>query len=88
MNNTSKFTKTEISNLILLGKMLGQTKRFAKTPLNEMGRKHLVAILDTAHKIPAVLLYPDRYDIKDDIEHLRQLLEMIDCSSFIESNIK
>jgi hypothetical protein len=44
--------------------------------LNEIGEKYF-ELLDTTHKTPVVLLYPDRYDIKDIVEYFRQLLEMM-----------
>ena len=39
--------------------------------------KNIFELLDTTHKTSVVLLYPDRYDIKDNVEYFRQLLEMM-----------
>jgi hypothetical protein len=38
--------------------------------------KNIFELLDTTHKTSVVLLYPDRYDIKDNVEYFRQLLEL------------
>jgi len=41
-------------------------------------------ILDAAHNIPAALLNPSAYEIADDVEHLRELLDKMDDLSFMD----
>ena len=43
------------------------------------------ALLDAAHNIPSALLNPSAYEITDDVEHLRVLLDKMDDLSFIDS---
>ena len=80
---SDRFTETEISNLHLLGRMLAQTRRFATSPLNKAGKNHLFLMLDAAHNLPGALLNPEHYDIADDMEHLRELLDGMDDPRFI-----
>lgn len=80
----SRFTEIEINHLHLLGRMLGQSRRFATSPLNKAGKKHLSDILDAGHKLPGALLNPEHYNIKDDMEHLRELLDGMDNSIFLQ----
>ena len=82
---SNRFTEEEISNLHLLGRMLGQTRRFATSNLNKAGKNHLFKILDAGHNLPAALLNPEHYDIADDMEHLRELLETMDDPKFLDS---
>jgi hypothetical protein len=70
----SRFTDKEISNLHLLGRLLGQTRHFATAPLSKEGRNHLFEMLDAAHNIPAALLNPDHYEITEDVNHLKKFL--------------
>ena len=81
---TNRFTEEEISNLHLLGRMLGQSRRFATSPLNKAGRFHLFMMLDAAHNLPGALLNPEHYDIADDMEHLRELLETMNNPMFLQ----
>jgi hypothetical protein len=81
----NRFTETEINRLHLLGRMLAQTRNFATSPLNKAGKNHLFLMLDAAHNIPAALLNPSAYEIADDVEHLRELLEKMDDPSFIDA---
>ena len=80
----NRFTETEINQLHLLGRMLASTRNFATSNLNKAGKNHLFLMLDAAHNIPAALLSPSAYEITDDVEHLRKLLETMDDPSFIE----
>ena len=82
----SRFTETEIDHLHLLGRMLGQSRRFATSPLNKAGKNHLFKILDAAHNLPGALLNPEHYDIADDMEHLGKLLDGIDDRSFLQKD--
>jgi hypothetical protein len=84
---SNRFTEEEISNLHLLGRLLGQTRRFATSNLNKAGKNHLFMTLDAAHNIPAALLTPSAYEITDDVEHLRMLLDEMDDPNFIDSTI-
>jgi len=81
---SSRFNDAEINNLHLLGRMLGQTRRFATAPLNKAGKNHLFEMLDAAHNIPASLINPDDYQIADDIAHLRLLIEEMGDPRFID----
>ncbi len=81
---SNRFTETEICNLHLLGRMLGQSRRFATSPLNKAGRFHLFMMLDAAHNLPGALLNPEHYDIADDMEHLRELLETMNNPMFLQ----
>ncbi len=82
---SDRFTETEIDQLHLLGRMLATTRNFATSPLNKAGKNHLFLMLDAAHNIPEALLNPNAYEIADDVEHLRVLLdEMNDSSFFIQ----
>ena len=83
---TNRFTEEEISNLHLLGRMLGQSRRFATSPLNKAGKNHLFKMLDAGHNLPAALLNPEHYDIEDDMEHLRGLLDGMDDPSFLQKD--
>ena len=82
----SRFTETEIDHLHLLGRMLGQSRRFATSPLNKAGKNHLFKILDAAHNLPGALLNPEHYNIEDDMEHLRELLETMNNPCFLQKN--
>ena len=79
----NRFTETEINHLHLLGRMLATTRNFATSPLNKAGKKHLSDILDFTHNLPGALLNPEHYDIADDMEHLRELLDGMDDPRFI-----
>ena len=81
---TNRFTEEEISNLHLLGRMLGQSRRFATSPLNKAGKNHLFKILDAAHNIPGALIDPEHYNIESDMEHLRELLETMNNPMFLQ----
>lgn len=81
----NRFTESEINRLHLLGRMLAQTRRFATSNLNKAGKNHLFMMLDAAHNIPAALLNPSAYEIADDVEDLRELLETMDDPSFIDA---
>ena len=82
----NRFTETEIRNLHLLGRMLGQSRRFATSPLNKAGKNHLFMMLDAAHNIPGALIDPEHYDIAADMEHLRELLDGMDDPSFLQKD--
>ena len=84
---SDRFTETEISNLHLLGRALAQTRRFATSNLNKAGKNHLFMMLDAAHNIPGALINPEHYDITDDVEHLRMLLDEMDDPRFIDQCI-
>jgi hypothetical protein len=84
---SNRFTETEINQLHLLGRLLGQTRRFATSNLNKAGKQHLFYILDAAHNVPSALLNPSAYEITDDVEHLRVLLDEMDDPNFIDSTI-
>ena len=81
---TNRFTEEEICNLHLLGRMLGQSRRFATSPLNKAGKNHLFKILDAAHHLPGALISPEHYDIADDMEHLRELLDGMNNPMFLQ----
>ena len=83
---TNRFTEEEISNLHLLGRMLGQSRRFATSPLNKAGKNHLFKILDAAHHLPGALISPEHYDIAADMKHLRELLDGMDDPSFLQKD--
>ena len=83
---SNRFTETEIRNLHLLGRMLGQSRRFATSPLNKAGKNHLFMMLDAAHNIPGALIDPEHYDIAADMEHLRELLDGMDDPSFLQKD--
>ena len=72
---SNRFTETEIRNLHLLGRMLGQSRRFATSPLNKAGKNHLFMMLDAAHNIPGALIDPEHYDIESDVARLKELLD-------------
>jgi hypothetical protein len=80
----NRFTETEINQLHLLGRMLASTRNFATSNLNKAGKKHLFLMLDAAHNIPGALINPEHYDITDDVEHLRVLLDDMDDPRFID----
>jgi hypothetical protein len=82
---SNRFTEEEISNLHLLGRMLGQSRRFATSNLNKAGKNHLFKMLDAAHNISGALLNPEHYDIAEDMEHLRELLDEMDEPRFLDS---
>ena len=82
---SNRFTETEIRNLHLLGRMLGQSRRFATSPLNKAGKNHLFLMLDAAHNLPGALISPEHYDIADDMEHLGKLLDEMDDRSFLQN---
>ena len=81
----SRFTEIEINHLHLLGRMLGQSRRFATSPLNKAGKNHLFKILDAAHHLPGALLNPEHYNIESDMKHLRELLDGMDNPNFLHS---
>ena len=83
---TNRFTEEEISRLHLLGRMLARTRNFATSPLNKAGRFHLLEMLDCAHNLPGALLNPEHYDIADDMEYLRKLLETMDNPIFLQKD--
>ena len=83
---SNRFTETEISNLHLLGRMLGQSRRFATSPLNKAGKKHLSDILDAGHKVPGALIDPEHYNIESDVARLKELLDGIDDLSFLQKD--
>ena len=80
----SRFTETEINHLHLLGRILAQTRRFATSPLNKAGKQHFFYILDAAHNLPGALLNPEHYNIEDEMEDLRELLETMDNPNFLQ----
>ena len=82
----NRFTETEIDQLHLLGRMLAQTRRFATSNLNKAGKQHLSDILDAGHNVPGALISPEHYDIADDMEHLRELLDGMDDPSFLQKD--
>jgi hypothetical protein len=79
-----RFTETEINQLHLLGRLLASTRNFATSNLNKAGKKHLFLMLDAAHNIPAALLTPSAYDVADDVERLKELLDEMDDPRFID----
>ena len=83
---SNRFTETEISNLHLLGRMLASTRNFATSNLNEAGKKHLFLMLDAAHNIPGALIDPEHYDIADDVERLRELLDGMNNPCFLQKD--
>ena len=83
---SNRFTETEISNLHLLGRMLGQSRRFATSPLNKAGKKHLSDILDAGHNVPGALIDPEHYNIESDMEHLRELLDGMNNPNFLQKD--
>jgi hypothetical protein len=82
---TNRFTEEEISNLHLLGRMLGQSRRFATSPLNKAGKNHLFMMLDAAHNIPGALIDPEHYDIESDVARLKELLDRMNDPIFKDS---
>jgi hypothetical protein len=82
----NRFTETEIDQLHLLGRMLASTRNFATSSLNKAGKNHLFEILDCAHNLPAALLNPQHYDIADDMEHLRELLDGMNNPCFLQKD--
>jgi hypothetical protein len=80
---TNRFTEEEISNLHLLGRMLGQSRRFATSPLNKAGKNHLFMMLDAAHNIPGALIDPEHYDIESDVARLKELLDRMNDPIFL-----
>ena len=83
---TNRFTEEEISNLHLLGRMLGQSRRFATSPLNKAGKNHLFKILDAAHNIPGALIDPEHYNIESDVARLKELLDRMNDPIFLKKN--
>ena len=83
---SNRFTETEISNLHLLGRMLGQSRRFATSPLNKAGKKHLSDILDAGHKVPGALIDPEHYNIESDVVRLKELLDRMNDPSFLQKD--
>ena len=81
---SNRFTETEINHLHLLGRMLATTRNFATSNLNSAGRFHLFMMLDAAHNLPGALLNPEHYNIEDDMEHLRELLETMNNPMFLQ----
>jgi hypothetical protein len=66
--------------------MLASTRNFATSPLNKAGKQHFFYILDAAHNLPGALLNPEHYDIADDMEHLRELLDRMNDPSFLQKD--
>ena len=83
---SNRFTEAEIRNLHLLGRMLASTRNFATSNLNSAGRFHLFMMLDTAHKLPGALLNPEHYNIEDEMEDLRELLETMNNPNFLQKD--
>ena len=83
---SDRFTETEIRNLHLLGRMLASTRNFATSPLNKAGRFHLAMLLDSCHKLPAALLNPSAYDVADDVERLKELLDGMNNPNFLQKD--
>ena len=83
---TNRFTEEEISNLHLLGRMLGQSRRFATSPLNKAGKNHLFMMLDAAHNIPGALIDPEHYDIESDVARLKELLDRMNDPIFLQKD--
>ena len=83
---SNRFTETEINHLHLLGRMLAQTRRFATSNLNKYGQNHLFLMLDAAHNIPGALLNPEHYNIEDEMEDLRELLETMNNPNFLQKD--
>jgi hypothetical protein len=82
---TNRFTEEEISNLHLFGRMLGQSRNFATSPLNKAGKNHLFLMLDAAHNIPGALIDPEHYDIESDVARLKELLDRMNDPIFKDS---
>ena len=80
---SNRFTEEEISHLHLLGRMLGQSRRFATSPLNKAGKNHLFMMLDAAHNIPGALIDPEHYDIESDVARLKELLDRMNDPIFL-----
>ena len=80
---TNRFTEEEISNLLLLGRMLGQSRRFATSPWNKAGKNHLFMMLDAAHNIPGALIDPEHYNIESDVARLKELLDRMNDPIFL-----
>jgi hypothetical protein len=83
---TNRFTEEEISNLHLLGRMLGQSRRFATSPLNKAGKNHLFMMLDAAHNIPGALIDPEHYNIESDVARLKELLDRMNDPNFLQKD--
>ena len=83
---SDRFTETEIRNLHLLGRMLASTRNFATSPLNKAGRFHLAMLLDSCHKLPGALLNPSAYDVADDVERLKELLDGMNNPNFLQKD--
>jgi hypothetical protein len=66
--------------------MLASTRNFATSPLNKAGKQHFFYILDAAHNLPGALLNPEHYDIADDMEHLRELLDGMNNPCFLQKD--
>ena len=81
---SNRFTETEINRLHLMGRMLASTRNFSTSNLNKAGKNHLFMMLDAAHNIPAALLTPSAYDVADDVERLKELLDEMDDPRFID----
>ena len=82
----NRFTETEINQLHLLGRMLASTRNFATSPLNKAGRFHLAMLLDSCHNLPAALLNPSAYDVADDVERLKELLDGMNNPCFLSAD--
>ena len=82
---SDRFTETEINHLHLLGRMLGQSRRFATSNLNKDGKNHLFMMLDAAHNIPGALIDPEHYNIESDVARLKELLDGMDDPRFLDS---
>jgi hypothetical protein len=66
--------------------MLASTRNFATSPLNKAGKQHFFYILDAAHNIPGALLNPEHYNIADDVERLRELLDDMNNPIFLQKD--
>jgi hypothetical protein len=82
----NRFTETEIDHLHLLGRMLASTRNFATSPLNKAGKQHLSDILDAGHNLPGALLNPSAYDVADDVERLKELLDGMNNPCFLQKD--
>jgi hypothetical protein len=66
--------------------MLGQSRRFATSPLNKAGKNHLFMMLDAAHNIPGALIDPEHYNIESDVARLKELLDRMNDPNFLQKD--
>ena len=83
---SNRFTEIEIKQLYLLGRMLASTRNFATSNLNKSGKNHLFMMLDAAHNIPGALIDPEHYNIADDVERLKELLDGMNNPCFLQKD--